>query len=49
MVHALKEIRRILKPGGTLIDLRPVEENWSVETFAATGCQVAGRLEDMPI
>ncbi len=49
MVHALKEIQRIIKPGGILIDLRPVEENWFVEVFSSTGVQVAGRLSDMPI
>src|SRR3989304_1799619 len=31
MVHALDEIRRTLKPNGLLIDLRPVEDHWSVE------------------
>lgn len=49
MVHALKEIHRVLKPGGILIDLRPVEENWSVEVFSSAGHQIAGRLSDLPI
>ena len=55
MVHALDEIRRTLKPNGILIDLRPVEANWSVEVNASTGnppsgtTQVAGRLSAMPI
>lgn len=49
MVHALNEIRRTLKPNGILIDLRPVEDNWTVEIHAATGTQIAGRLEDMPL
>jgi hypothetical protein len=48
MVHALDEIRRTLKPNGILIDLRPVESNWSVEVSSSTGYQVAGRLNDMP-
>lgn len=49
MVHALGEIHRILKPNGILIDLRPVEENWSVEVVSSAGWQAAGRLNDMPI
>jgi hypothetical protein len=50
MVHALDEIRRVLiKPNGFLIDLRPVESNWSVEISSSTGCQLAGRLSDMPM
>lgn len=49
MVHALKEIHRVLEPGGILIDLRPVEENWSVEVYSSAGVQIAGRLIDMPI
>ena len=49
MVHALDEIRRTLKPNGTLIDLRPVSSNWSVEVSSSTGYQLAGRLNDQPV
>jgi hypothetical protein len=49
MVHALDEIRRTLKPNGVLIDLRPVESNWSVEVSSSKGYQLAGRLNDMPM
>lgn len=49
MVHALDEIHRVLKPGGILIDLRPVEDNWSVEVVSSTGYQVAGKLTDLPV
>ncbi len=57
MVHALDEIRRVLKPNGILIDLRPVESNWSVEVvstsstqrISSAGYQVAGRLSDLPV
>ena len=48
MVHALDEIRTVIKPNGILIDLRPVEANWSVEVSSSTGYQLAGRLNDMP-
>ena len=48
MVHALHEIHRVLKPGGALIDLRPVEENWSVEAASSAGYETAGRLGDLP-
>jgi len=49
MVHALDEIRRTLKTNGVLIDLRPVESNWSVEVSSSNGSQLAGRLNDMPV
>lgn len=49
MVHALDEIRRTLKPNGLLIDLRPVEANWSVEIVSSAGWQAAGRLSDLPV
>lgn len=49
MVHALDEIRRVLKRGGILIDLRPVEANWPVEVSSSTGYQAAGRLIDLPV
>jgi len=49
MVHALDEIRRTLKSNGILIDLRPVEDNWTVEIPSSSGLKVAGRLNDMPV
>ena len=49
MVHALREIHRTLTPNGLLIDLRPVEDNWTVEIPSSSGLQIAGRLTDMPI
>ena len=48
MVHALDEIKRTLNPNGILIDLRPVEDHWSVEVASEQGVQVAGQLTDMP-
>jgi len=48
MVHALSEIRRTLKPGGILIDLRPFGDAWPVEVASSTGHLVAGHLTDMP-
>jgi SAM-dependent methyltransferase len=48
MVHALDEIRRTLKPNGILIDLRPVEDNWSVDVVSSAGWQASGRLSDLP-
>lgn len=31
MVHALKEIWRVLKPGGILVDLRPIRHNVTID------------------
>ena len=49
MVHALDEIRRTLKPNGILIDLRPVQDHWSVEVASMQEVKVLGLLTDMPI
>lgn len=49
MVHALDEIHRTLKPNGTLIDLRPVEDHWAVEIVSSTGWLLAGRLTDVAV
>lgn len=48
MVHALSEIHRVLKPNGTLLDLRPLEDSWSVEVVSSAGWLAAGRLSDLP-
>jgi SAM-dependent methyltransferase len=49
MVHALDEIRRTLKPNGILIDLRPMQDHWSVEVASMQEVKVLGLLTDMPI
>lgn len=48
MVHALDEIRRVLKPNGILIDLRPVQDHWSIEVASMQEVKVMGNLTDMP-
>ncbi len=44
MVHALKEIRRLLKPTGTLIDIHPAAESSPVEINKEAKTEVAGYL-----
>ena len=48
MVHALEEFRRVLVPGGTLIDLRPVSESLPIEVLSLRGNQEAGRTTNLP-
>lgn len=48
MVHALEEIRRVLVPGGILIDLRPLADNWRVEVVSLREVKRTGRVEDLP-
>ena len=47
-MHALKEIKRALVPGGHLIDLRPVLDQWPVEVAWKDGFRETGRLKDLP-
>ncbi len=46
MVHALREVHRVLAPNGILIDLRPLDERWPVEIASARATQQVGRLID---
>jgi len=46
MVHALREVHRVLAPNGILIDLRPLDERWPVEIASARETRPAGRLLD---
>lgn len=48
MVHALGEIHRVLVPGGTLLDIRPLEAGWPVEVTSGAGFEEVGRLTDEP-
>lgn len=48
MVHALDEIRRVLVPGGTLIDLRPLQDRWPIEVVTAREVRETGRVQDFP-
>ena len=48
MVHALREIWRVLAPGGTLIDLRPLSARWPVEVVVNHHATVAGLVDDSP-
>ena len=48
MVHALREIWRVLAPEGTLIDLRPLSARWPVEVVVGQQAAVAGLVDDSP-
>jgi|SRR5690349_14271922 len=49
MVHALSEIRRVLVPNGTLIDLRPILSNWPVEIVSARETRESGLIQGLPL
>ena len=48
MVHALSEIRRVLVPGGILIDLRPVLDRWKIDVVSAREIRETGHVQDFP-
>lgn len=47
MVHALREVHRVLAPRGILIDLRPFDDRWPVEVTSARETREVGRLLDL--
>ena len=49
MVHALREIHRVLVRDGILVDLRPVADRWSIEVFSARETRETGRVSDLPL
>jgi hypothetical protein len=48
MVHALEETRRILKPDGILIDIRPLNGGWPIEVASNGGVKETGHVDDLP-
>jgi hypothetical protein len=48
MVHALREICRVLIATGILIDLRPLAAEWPVEVVSARERKLAGEVTDLP-
>ncbi len=48
-MHALGEIHRVLIPGGILIDLRPIADNWTIEVFSARETRETGHVTDLPL
>ena len=48
MVHALEEVRRVLVPGGVLIDIRPLSDRWPVEVVSTHASRETGRVDDFP-
>ena len=48
MVHALDEIKRVLVPGGVLIDLRPLADHWRVEVVSLREVKRTGHVTDLP-
>ena len=49
MVHALREIHRVLVRDGILIDLRPIADRWSIEVFSARETRETGQVTDLPL
>jgi hypothetical protein len=49
MVHALKEIQRVLRRDSILIDLRPLTGQWPIEVASKREVKVAGHVNDLPV
>ncbi len=49
MVHAVKEIHRVLAPGGILLDVRPLGDRWRVEVVSSREIKPTGAVTDLPL
>jgi hypothetical protein len=49
MVHALREIHRVLVPSGILIDMRPLLDRWQIGVSSAREVRDIGRVHDFPV
>lgn len=45
---ALEEVRRVLAPGGTLIDMRAVLDSWPIEVVSLREVRKTTRVQDIP-
>jgi hypothetical protein len=48
MVHALEEVKRVLRSNGVMIDLRPITEDWHVQIASAREKRSVGTVEAHP-
>jgi hypothetical protein len=48
MVHALREVKRLLRKSGAMIDLRPISDDWSVDVISARETRSAGMVSALP-
>ena len=48
MVDALDETRRVLKPDGILIDIRPLNGQWPIEVVSTRELKETGHVDDLP-
>ncbi len=46
MVHALEEIHRLLRPGGTFIDIHPIPEGYVIKVFQGESVLFAERKRE---
>lgn len=48
MVHALKEIRRVLVPSGVLVDFRPIGTSWPLEIVSIGQRRFVAQVDRAP-
>ena len=48
MVNALKEMWRVLRADGVLLDIRPIAARWPLEVLVNDVWESAGRFDDSP-